>query len=54
MVKLSDEARKLIEKYQKTEKQKEFQFDFLLINQNMRNGKMLLLEQKVSEKERLK
>jgi len=30
MVKLSDEARKLIEKYQKTEKQKEFQFDFFV------------------------
>ena len=30
MVKLSDEAKKLIEKYQKTEKQKEFQFDFFV------------------------
>ncbi len=30
MVKLSEEARKLIEKYQKTEKQKEFQFDFFV------------------------
>jgi acyl dehydratase len=30
MVKLSDKARKLIEKYQKTEKQKEFQFDFFV------------------------
>ena len=30
MVKLSDEAIKLIKKYQKTEKQKEFQFDFFV------------------------
>jgi acyl dehydratase len=30
MVQLSDEARELIEKYQKTEKQKEFQFDFFV------------------------
>ncbi len=30
MVKLSDKARELIEKYQKTEKQKGFQFDFFV------------------------
>ncbi|MFX1441891.1 MAG: MaoC family dehydratase [Promethearchaeota archaeon] len=34
MVKLSDEARKLIEKYQKTEKQREFQFDFFVDQSN--------------------
>jgi 3-hydroxybutyryl-CoA dehydratase len=30
MVKLSDKARELIQKYQKTEKQKEFQYDFFV------------------------